>query len=1814
MKTRLLLALGLLALPGPRQSRAEDEVVAPVARVHSHFARFPSFAAAAEDLKLFRFAPPAGTSPRLNAAMNRSRTAFNAQKAKVKELRTRLDEQAKGMLAAALNVLRTHGGWWSEHFGSRMIAEQEYLAHKIAWLMSMAQLHFARAELRRIATEYYTTSFATIFPAYPRAQRQEVLNWFEQRCRKLRTERMRAFCEIEDQRRKAFRDIYTKIRNALEGKVEDLPTRAKALLDEARLQWQYAWLGPESAVHVTTYGRLLERHALALDSQELQPKLVEAVKKLERFSPRDTLPEAGMEIREQILRTRARRARLVLLRREMQIEAAHRTRVSLALGVMASVKDAGSKLWQVAAEGSIARMDRKAYEVYATPAAVVAISYKLLGDLWGSLVSTPLKDTAINLMEQAFPKNWGVSIDDSVDEAWKDYLKQREEIDRQIKYLGRIAESFGASEARKYIEYFRKDRAGKGLNAGSLPPGVPFTFRSLLHDSRFTAATKGGLAGLFTVFCLDPKDEVVVHLRVSQYEQAANLRAAASRLAAARGRKIDPHDLASTQKAIDAALGPKDKVTGRRNPYHEPDDFLHYVPVISGLKALWNLNRITSMLSEELKGNLRSEDAYLESLGGLQKTLRDLVHQLELFDFDLARLRAKMPSAYDGHVRLLGQSGEYVNAITRLKVAESERVKLYRVARYATADGGLTSRGKRLLAVDHALQQLDVATLQARAAWLRLVYLGLTRDYAAAAEQVKQLPVLEERRQKAQGKKEIKKLDLSWAEKAFRREALAQELIAIYGELYHSALREVVVSVADSVFKNLLFKSDLPLGQAVAADLAMTSEQFGEKLIGAFNPWAGKFSGSGIADTVWGAFKDAGASAAGQKLHEFTGVGQKGDWESAVGLALDLTESARGELASRLRDTAVRWVYPDSEEQARRLQVQEAAKDLGDYEERTIVPLRKELEELGDSEPDRRRRTELVEQIAGFEESPDAVGLRARLAAAVADADGSAQRRREAEEDLSEVSGLLAVGLAEARAVDRTARVDPKDKDKIRGIATELAAHDYMRRIIRGLGTEEDLRRLVDPKDGLRLRERALKPGLSLPILKRALNLVVARDPSAAARLKEVARELDRIRHRQLRQLMQEFVRESTLGSRIEYIAHDGPSVDDPDFGGLRTDLSLRVKVKEGVDQAEVDRALREFLAKRRHPIDGPGALVGGIDVQAPRAREREGPPEAKVWDRDKELPEQPPSSGTKELNDRVVERIEKDQGFRADHAREMYRCAQRLSCFLIIRNGNPISVPHFERGDCVPKDMTCKAKTMRVGEHAGLVVDPFHRKQAAAYAKAIRDAETAGDTARVAELQRGKARAEAAWTDYGHEMQETHGYRVDPETGVILAPVTPEGGGPTEYRKIHGDYDLHGVFRVADGGCMRVDLGGGSKESNAATAKFRDQLNRNICGEGHKKMIRHGGQDDWIKPHKKPDPPVTVFFPDGRPPMVLKTPEDMRRFYETEMKIAWEYREAPSLVRFRDRVYCSGPAQPYVHNLLAFHKGVLVGKPEAAWREVDGRRAPLLVLDQARQLAFLTDPRFERAEVAALATEPARRKRVGEAFAKADRFLGLVDAYLIGSTYAHERYRQRGARKDKGYFGAMLEDLEELVKTKHVEPLREEDLPQLRQLVALHAGGARPVSEAGLALLDWMRAKSIEIVAHTAPYWKHVRLEGHRGILRQAARIARENASGKSAELVPLLVPPFAGDRTLSIEEYRDALARAMEEVRGERASIARAQTQARRTVVQAHGARALDDAARKGVKAAVRAGLKPGGEAQSWASRMGVGQWELAAESAGS
>lgn len=315
----------------------------------------------------------------------------------------------------------------------------------------------------------------------------------------------------------------------------------------------------------------------------------------------------------------------------------------------------------------------------------------------------------------------------------------------------------------------------------------------------------------------------------------------------------------------------------------------------------------------------------------------------------------------------------------------------------------------------------------------------------------------------------------------------------------------------------------------------------------------------------------------------------------------------------------------------------------------------------------------------------------------------------------------------------------------------------------------------------------------------------------------------------------------------------------------------------------------------------GKGTSIGGkADDLAPSTattpkRPRAPPQSAKDF-KGKTLPDKK-SVEPRPLADDVAETLQGENGFRADHAQNMHTFAQEKGVFLVVRDGNPDSVKFMNKNNMMPKPMSSKAKTAKAGPETnkGLVVDPTHPQQAAYWDADIAKAKAAGDTKKVAWLEENRAKAVKTWKSYGDEMLD-NGYSVNPKTGVIeyTNPVTGQ-----HFDGVHGDYDLHGVFKPGEGaaGPKKVSFGSGQRfDQNGVDVEgggLRDQLNAAI--DPNKRYVQHGGQDDWVPdpakvPNKPPDPPVTVFMPDGSTPVRLETAEDMKKFYQEQMGVKWEY------------------------------------------------------------------------------------------------------------------------------------------------------------------------------------------------------------------------------------------------------------------------------------------------------------------------------------
>ena len=335
-------------------------------------------------------------------------------------------------------------------------------------------------------------------------------------------------------------------------------------------------------------------------------------------------------------------------------------------------------------------------------------------------------------------------------------------------------------------------------------------------------------------------------------------------------------------------------------------------------------------------------------------------------------------------------------------------------------------------------------------------------------------------------------------------------------------------------------------------------------------------------------------------------------------------------------------------------------------------------------------------------------------------------------------------------------------------------------------------------------------------------------------------------------------------------------------------------RVDEGIAAGKTDAPPRDVGSPLRDKTDEVVKAAGKTSPKEPRA-----PPVAKPLDNTREIPKS--GRRPKPLDRSMARRLEEQNGFRRDHADKMHQFAQEHEVYLIVRDGNVDSVKHMGNPDFMPKPMSSKAKTAKVGppENRGLVVDPTHPVQKQYWEDALKAAErqalATGDWSEWERLTKARKKALDSWEHYGEKMKK-NGYFVQ-DNGVI-GYKDPETG--KVYKGIHGDYDLHGVYKAGPDGKVtgRVSFGGGEPIRPGGSALedgavVREQLNKAI--DPNKTYIQHGAQDDWIPdptivPNKPPDPPATVFFPDGRPPKVLKNAEEMKKFYETEMGIKFDY------------------------------------------------------------------------------------------------------------------------------------------------------------------------------------------------------------------------------------------------------------------------------------------------------------------------------------
>jgi len=1629
----------------------DEDFDGPLARVPAYYVFVEPYEQLVEDLPLLDIEFPADMETALSLG---ARALYETAHENVLEVRRRLDEAQERMVIDMANYLRLR----NVTYDGLKLKGYEYRAGALifVWWGRLYEEFTADEERRKIARDFYD-DLAASFHLLSEKKQVELLATMQKRMEDLKTERRRIFELIESQRLQYALQI-AKARGSQrvaedlddwfadpsvvpEPTPEEIADAANAMLKDPNLKRAYLWLVPETALHVELYGRLLERREEVLVNGVLHDRLMEARRADLALGPHDSVPPVGnsRETRMEIFRLRARRGQLLIHLQEAQLEAAFKRSTSMLQSVGQSlgafVRDGKAVLSDLPslverAVASTNLMDDVDSGVTQSGAAFAAggaaVAYRLLGDLMGIVVVQPLVDTLKSPIKSVF-NPFGAGIQDSVDKAFASYHKQRDALELRFKLLENLATQHTLEQAQGYV---RSVRTGGESGQGWLEQIAPIAVSEILRDPTFAAATDGGLPGIFTILCEDPRDLAALHVRGALEELRGDALAAGSRIALARGLAQVEGDQLS-REAVERIVHPL-APTAENAPDALAGFWANWVYLAAEIPRaivvdyMWNAPTKFELLFTYAKGDAGDQDAYLRGLQKRQDAMWRFQQLLKEHDFDYDELERQSEDGWLLHQGLLATSHEYTQAYRRIRKEFWERERQWLWARHedeqARREGTeptLTSTGRYALADTQALSEMEDARLAYQAAKRKLFYLSLTGDFAAAAAQVRAFEPIDEHLRRTLN---IQPFDVDYSEQAriLELRAARNGLVSVYAGLFQTALFETVISLTSHTIQQRAMANTTATGKVRFNPRAPPDGWTAgmQKVRQTLNPWAGKFSREGVYNTV----RSAGVQAIRESAAQVAGKLQNVFTEKELDTALDALFSVMEETSDGLSEE---WANAEIDWQA----------DTENYKARqnALDYSRAELSRAlsrGDVEHQRRARAAIFLLSGDLAQTPaarnrvldDARSHAVRTSSQLVEAAVTTRVEARAPTDLSDLSSL-------AQDVERGQIARARDK---------LHARDVR---------EVDMGRLVDANDGLALHKQVFRTGFDITAIRRALTRAVKNDPRNREKLLAHSMTLDMVRARRTEAVISSFLLQSKWGGKVHVLVETNRTAilsDDPDARGalnapgIHSDLIFDFVV-EADAPGKPDDFRRELEAYfEQHGYDRPGyegqRNTLGVRFYAQSAAElgasgrKSGQTAriAKVFQgarlKAKKKLEDVADLEQRPLDPGLAAQIENLQGFSFEHAQRIQLYANLHEAITIVRNGNPDSLKWFDNILYMAKPMSCKAKTAKVGPHIGLVVNPRHEFQAGEWKDAIDSARAAGDTARVDELEYHHERALTAWDEHGAKMLSKKGGYSEDKTGRITYG---------DYKGIHGDYDMHGVF-VRDPKdpkrFLRVSYGNGKEHDNNNRKGFRSQFD-NVIGF-IKNMLQHGGQDDWDHPGKTSDPPVTIFVPKAleaqlgvTSPVFLDTPEAMRDFYENKMNTGWAYSDGhgdllppPEGTTSLTSFFRPSGSSRWDRNRAAFRKVTVGGVAmQTRWTTIPMWQGYGMCADLAPRLVFLADPRFTRTSVDALPNDHERLAVLEEALRKADAFVDLVDAWLVSHPIGNDIYNSNGRFEEQG-------------------------------------------------------------------------------------------------------------------------------------------------------------------------------------------------------
>jgi len=1175
------------------------------------------------------------------ASMNEIRREHAAKLTLVKTLRDTVAERALDYHEALLNELRLvesvrySGGknmpmdmLWAvadKAFGMGG-SRRETGYRQMLYYKALYDLQNAEEEMRKKAQAYYEVVLAGFRGVEPR-ERERLLAWFAIRTDRLDAERLKRFESMEELRRLKWRRLRARLARegrALLGELwttkgnsvtafmdwavrdrrtdEDVAGDADPARNEAvraaysamRGEWDarmYNWLAAECTTHFLLHSRLLDVHEKARRNTDLF--------ELEAVSVRNRLTEpteAEKELRLKLFRRRAQRARLHLLKERLAAEATVRHSASILLGLHKICMDTERHRLAINEGTYITSEGFRLIKPLLDHLARAAAGAKVLGDSFSILVTTPLEDGFIELVMKPLAQSLGGDVSTSVEAKWQDHEKKVKEIQQRAAAIQYMLGPMTYEEGMNFVHYLltwtwenaqegRTEKEGetRGQSLAMKAPGIT---RRLLKDTGFINGTQGGLPAMFAILPCRSRERRGLHIHGAAFALEANISAGALRLAVSRGKTIADADLKTMHKLVDEVLGREQAGAALT----ASDLFFKVLPFARAAKDLWELPQNVRNAVRSFGGDIGDQDEYIERQRVLYDILTHVASDLRGADYDFFRLRTQKPGRFRQHCELLAECGEYVSAVLH---AQSDYVHVTKLAAdmgERGQDGTLSSLAAGRLAGMQKSWDRECSQLALRAAELKLLYHTTTTNYGAAATQCREQQKIWNNYLEERG--DPRRADLEPLAKQLEGLVANEEFVQAYEGIYRAALKEMCFSIATTALTNAGMNQitrrfgKVYLRRQAADDVMM-------KLMGAFNPWVGKFSADGVFGTLESSFQNAFIKGFAENVAS-SGMVDKTTVEGIADAILSIGVGTMKNVHANVRHADLEWTLAETDYDKRDAAARAARADLDRVFKGTIGPALTDFEAAATPAARKERAERILQTAEGLLNDPTFRLAQGRFEIAN-EAYRMAQWRRDRARREAEASARHTIGALhkeDARERRKGAKPDSPqalsaDIEESYGVLLQrLSEPDKIDlAVAKHLSDPEILKHFVF-RNG----------GISIETIRETLKAAIRNEPDREAEIRAAGAAIDAHRRAVVDGLLHEFmtrrvkvqgedgeVTERHVAEGVEMIIQVGASHGNPEYQGVFGDIDLTVLTDPdaNVDLVRLKQDLLDFYAEK---------------------------------------------------------------------------------------------------------------------------------------------------------------------------------------------------------------------------------------------------------------------------------------------------------------------------------------------------------------------------------------------------------------------------------------------------------------------------------------------------------------------------------------------------------------------------------------------------------------------------------------------------------